>query len=114
MYIGRTEMSTRVDELSLLFKILLFEPTVCPRVILKSARSTAVSLSAKHNDTSKRDLPCHAKISFTATKPLSFLSCSHTEVAVGPLSLGASPPITSWFHKSERGFHPRVSGGYRL
>lgn len=70
MYIERTKMSTLVDEFPLFF---LFEPTVCPKVILNSARSTAVSFSAIHNNTSKRDLSCHAKISFTTTALLSFL-----------------------------------------
>ena len=71
-------------------KSLLFEPTLCSKVALKSARSTAVSFSAIHNNTSKRDLSCHAKISVTTTAPLSFLPASPThqaEVAVGLLSL---------------------------
>lgn len=80
MYIRRTKMFTLVDEFLLLFKSLLFEPTVCPKVILNSVRSTAVSFSPIHNNTSKRDLSCHAKISFTTTAPLSLPALPHTSL----------------------------------
>lgn len=72
MYIGRTKVSTQVDAFPLFFR----EPplSVCSKVILKSAQSAAVSFSAIHNNTSERDLSCHAKISVTTTAPLSFLS----------------------------------------
>lgn len=74
-------MSTLVDEFPLFFRSLPSEPTVCPKVILDSAQSTVVSFSTIHNNTSKRDLSCHAKISFTTTALLSFhLAFPHTKL----------------------------------
>lgn len=111
MYTGRTKVSTQVDEFPPFIKSFLFQPTVCPKVILKSAQSAAVSFSAIHNNTSKRDLSCHAKISVKV--PLSLLLALQAEVAVGLLFLSASLTVTCWFHRSETGCLPRVTGGYQ-
>lgn len=73
MYNGRTEVSLQVDGISSVRSSS--GPLSALKVLLKSARSGAdsffFSFSATHNDTSKRDLSCHAKISVKV--PLSSL-----------------------------------------
>lgn len=70
-----------------------------------------------HNDTSKRDLSCHARITFNYNCSFDCLSCTPThqaEAVEGLLALEASFTFTYWSHRLERGCHPQVSGGYQM
>ena len=96
-------------------RVSSLSPPFSPTKSALLCNSAAVSRSAKHNDTRKRDLSCHAKISLTTSlHPLPlflFLSSSTPGILPGEFSPRRPPTtVTCWFHRWGRASHRQESG----